>query len=208
MSAAEQLQRGLAALGLELPPAAQEKLLAFAALLGKWNKVYNLTALRDEEQVISHHLLDSLAVLPHLGGAKRVADIGSGGGLPGIPLAIARPDLQVALVESNQKKSAFQQQAKIELGLANVSVHCERVEAWQPEEKCDVVISRAFSDLAEFVKLSGHLLAHGGVLLAMKGVHPYEEIAQLPAGWRVADVTPLQVPGVEGARHLVRVERE
>ncbi|GIK24780.1 MAG: ribosomal RNA small subunit methyltransferase G [Betaproteobacteria bacterium] len=208
MKSEEQLARGLAALGLDLPPAAQEKLLAYAALLGKWNKVYNLTALRDEQQVVSHHLLDSLAVLPHLGGAKRVADIGSGGGLPGIPLAIARPDLQVALVESNQKKSAFQQQAKIELGLANVSVHCERVEAWQPEEKCDVVISRAFSDLAEFVKLSGHLLAEGGALLAMKGVHPYEEIAQLPAGWRVAEVTPLQVPGVEGARHLVRVKRE
>jgi 16S rRNA (guanine527-N7)-methyltransferase len=205
---AEQLSRGLAALGLDLPPDAQEKLLAFAALLGKWNKVYNLTALRDEEQVISHHLLDSLAVLPHLIGTKRLADIGSGGGLPGIPLAIARPDLQVALVESNQKKSAFQQQAKIELGLANVSVHCARVEAWTPEEKCDVVISRAFSELAEFVKLSGHLLAEGGALLAMKGVHPYEEIAQLPAGWRVAEVTPLQVPGVEGARHLVRVERE
>ena len=207
MTSEEQLARGLAALGLDLPPSAQEKLLAFAALLGKWNKVYNLTALRDETQVISHHLLDSLAVLPHLGNAKRLADIGSGGGLPGIPLAIARPALQVALVESNQKKSAFQQQAKIELGLANVSVHCERVEAWQPEEKCDVVISRAFSDLAEFVKLTGHLLAEGGVLLAMKGVHPYEEIAQLPAGWRIAGVTPLQVPGVEGARHLVRVER-
>jgi len=208
MNAAEQLARGLAALQLDLPAAAQEKLLAFAALLGKWNKVYNLTALRNEQQVTSHHLLDSLAVLPQLGAAKRLADIGSGGGLPGIPLAIAQPDLQVALVESNQKKSTFEQQAKIELGLANVSVHCERVEAWQPVEKCDVVISRAFSDLAEFVKLSGHLLAEGGALLAMKGVHPYEEIAQLPAGWRVAEVTPLQVPGVEGARHLVRVERE
>ena len=207
MNSTEQLARGLAALGLDLPPPAQEKLLAFAALLGKWNKVYNLTALRDETQVISHHLLDSLAVLPHLRNAKRLADIGSGGGLPGIPLAIARSELQVALVESNQKKSAFQQQAKIELGLANVSVHCERVEAWQPEEKCDVVVSRAFSDIAEFVKLSGHLLAEGGALLAMKGVHPYEEIAQLPAGWRVAEVIPLQVPGVEGARHLVRVER-
>ncbi|MBK9595610.1 MAG: 16S rRNA (guanine(527)-N(7))-methyltransferase RsmG [Rhodocyclales bacterium] len=207
MTSEEQLARGLAALGLDLPPSAQEKLLAFAALLGKWNRVYNLTALRDAEQVISHHLLDSLAVLPHLGKAKRLADIGSGGGLPGIPLAIARPQLPVALVESNQKKSAFEQQAKIELGLANVSVHCERAEAWQPEEKCDVVISRAFSDLAEFVKLTGHLLAEGGVLLAMKGVHPYEEIAQLPAGWRVAEVIPLQVPGVEGARHLVRVER-
>ena len=207
MTSEEQLARGLAALGLDLPPSAQERLLAFAALLGKWNRVYNLTALRDETQVISHHLLDSLAVLPHLGDAKRLADIGSGGGLPGIPLAIARPQLPVALVESNQKKSAFEQQAKIELGLANVSVHCERAEAWQPEEKCDVVISRAFSDLAEFVKLTGHLLAEGGVLLAMKGVHPYEEIAQLPAGWRVADVIPLHVPGVEGARHLVRVER-
>lgn len=207
MNSTAQLSRGLAALGVDLPPSAQEKLLAFAALLGKWNKVYNLTALRDEEQVISHHLLDSLAVLPHLGAVRRLADIGSGGGLPGIPLAIARPDLLVALVESNQKKSAFEQQAKIELGLANVSVHCERVEAWQPEEKCDVVVSRAFSDLAEFVRLSGHLLAEGGALLAMKGVHPYEEIGQLPAGWRVAEVIPLQVPGVEGARHLVRVER-
>ncbi len=207
MTSAEQLARGIAALNLELPATAQEKLLAYAALLGKWNKVYNLTALRDDEQVISHHLLDSLAVLPHLGVARRLADIGSGGGLPGIPLAVARPHMHVALVESNQKKSAFQQQARIELGLANVSVHCERVEAWQPEEKCDLVISRAFSDLAEFVRLSGHLLAEGGALLAMKGVHPYEEIAQLPAGWRVAEVMPLQVPGVEGARHLVRVVR-
>lgn len=203
-----QLQRGLAALGLDLPPAAQEKLLAFVALLGKWNKVYNLTALREAEQAISHHLLDALAVLPHLGAARRLADIGSGGGLPGIPLAIARPHLQVVLVESNQKKSVFEQQAKIELGLANVAVHCGRVEAWQPEEKCDVVISRAFSNLAEFAKLSGHLLAEGGALLAMKGVYPHEEIAQLEAGWRVVEVTPLMVPGVEGARHLVRVERE
>lgn len=207
MTPSQQLSRGLASLGLDLPPAALEKLLAFAALLGKWNKVYNLTALRDEAQVISHHLLDSLAVLPHLGSAQRLADIGSGGGLPGIPLAIARPALQVALVESNQKKSAFEQQAIIELGLERVSAHCERVEAWQPAEPCDVVISRAFSDLAEFVRLSGHLLAEGGALLAMKGVHPYEEIASLPAGWRVAEVIPLQVPGVEGARHLVRVVR-
>ena len=207
MTPEEQLARGLAALSLDLPAIARGQLLAFAALLGKWNKVYNLTALRDESQVISHHLLDSLAVLQHLGTAQRLADIGSGGGLPGIPLAIARPEMNVALVESNQKKSAFEQQAKIELGLANVSVHCARVEVWQPSEKCDVVISRAFSDLAEFVQLSGHLLAEDGALLAMKGVNPYEEIVQLPAGWRVAEVTPLQVPGVEGARHLGRVVR-
>ncbi|MDR2239674.1 MAG: 16S rRNA (guanine(527)-N(7))-methyltransferase RsmG [Zoogloeaceae bacterium] len=214
MNAAEQLSRGLAALNLDLPAAAQAKLLAFAALLEKWNKVYNLTALRGEERIVSHHLLDSLAALPHLGAARRLADIGSGGGLPGIPLAIARsglsglPGLQVALVESSQKKSAFQQQAKIELGLDGVSVHCARVESWQPAEKFDAVISRAFSDLAEFVALSGHLLAEGGALLAMKGVHPHEEIARLPAGWRVTAVTPLTVPGVTGARHLVKVERE
>jgi len=207
MTPEEQLARGLAALSLDLPAIAREQLLAFAALLGKWNKVYNLTALRDESQVISHHLLDSLAVLQHLGTAQRLADIGSGGGLPGIPLAIARPEMNVALVESNQKKSAFEQQAKIELGLANVSVHCARVEVRQPSEKCDVVISRAFSDLAEFVQLSGHLLTEDGALLAMKGVNPYEEIVQLPAAWRVAEVTPLQVPGVEAARHLVRVVR-
>jgi len=208
MNAAGQLSRGLTALGLDLPMAAQHKLLAFAALLEKWNKVYNLTALRGEEQIISHHLLDSLAVLPQLGAARQLADIGSGGGLPGIPLAIARPELRVALVDSSQKKSAFQQQAKIELGLANVSVQCARVETWQPAEKCDAVISRAFSDLAEFVKLSGHLLNEGGALLAMKGVHPYEEIAQLPTGWQVADVTRLTVPGVDGARHLLRIKRK
>ena len=208
MKSEEQLARGLAALGLDLPPAAQEKLLAFAALLGKWNKVYNLTALRDEEQVISHHLLDSLAVLPHLGGAKRVADIGSGGGLPGIPLAIARPALAVALVEASHKKASFLEQARIELALANVTVHCTRVEALPPAEQFDAVISRAFSDLAEFVRVAGHLVAPGGALLAMKGVHPYEEIAQLPAGWRVAEVVALRVPGVDAARHLVKLVRE
>jgi 16S rRNA (guanine527-N7)-methyltransferase len=207
MTPEEQLTRGLAALGLDLPPAAQEKLLAFAALLGKWNKVYNLTALRDETQVISHHLLDSLAVLPHLGAAKRLADIGSGGGLPGIPLAIARPDLQVALVESSHKKTAFLQQAKIELQLANVEVHCARVEALQAAERFDAVVSRAFSDLAEFVRLAGHLVADGGVLLAMKGIHPYEEIAQLTSSWQVRETKPLSVPGLDAQRHLVIIER-
>lgn len=208
MSQAELLIRGLAALDLELPAATQEKLLVFAALLGKWNKVYNLTALRSEEQVVSHHLLDSLAVLPHLDKIKNLVDIGSGGGLPGIPLAIVRPDLSVCLVEANQKKSAFQQQVKIELGLDNLHVHCGRIENWQPEKKFDGAISRAFSDLADFVRLSGHVLVAEGVLLAMKGVHPFDEIAQLPPGWNVTAVTPLSVPEVEGARHLVRLTRE
>jgi 16S rRNA (guanine527-N7)-methyltransferase len=207
MNPAEQLTRGLAALGLDLAEAARNKLLAYAALLGKWNKVYNLTALRDEAQVISHHLLDSLAVLPHLAQAKRLADIGSGGGLPGIPLAIARPDLQVALVESSHKKTAFLQQAKIELQLANVEVHCARVEALQAAERFDAVVSRAFSDLAEFVRLAGHLVADGGALLAMKGIHPYEEIALLPPGWQVRETKPLSVPGLGAQRHLVIIER-
>lgn len=207
MTPGEQLERGLAVLGLKLPAEACDRLLAYAALLGKWNKVHNLTALREESQIVSHHLLDSLAVLPHLGPAQRLADIGSGGGLPGIPLAIARPALEVALVESSHKKSAFLQQAKIELGLANVAVHCERVEALRPEHLFDAVISRAFSDLAEFVRLAGHLVAPGGTLLAMKGLHPYEEIAQLPEGWRVRETKPLSVPGVDAQRHLVIIER-
>ena len=207
MNPAEQLTRGLAALGLDLPEAARARLLAYAALLGKWNKVYNLTALRDEVQVISHHLLDSLAVLPHMAQAKRLADIGSGGGLPGIPLAIVRPDLQVALVESSHKKAAFLQQAKIELQLANVEVHCARVEALQAAEMFDAVISRAFSDLTEFVRLAGNLVADGGVLLAMKGIHPYEEIAKLTSSWQVRETKPLSVPGLDAQRHLVIIER-
>ncbi|MBI3140414.1 MAG: 16S rRNA (guanine(527)-N(7))-methyltransferase RsmG [Rhodocyclales bacterium] len=207
MTPRQQLERGLAALGMDVPAAAQAKLLAFAALLGKWNKVYNLTALRDEAQVVSHHLLDSLAVAPHLGRAADLADIGSGGGLPGIPLAIVRPQLQVALVEANHKKATFLQQAKIELQLDNVSVHCARVEALPPEAKFDAVISRAFSDLAEFVRLAGHLAAPGGALIAMKGIYPYEEIAQLPAGWRVRETRELKVPGLDAQRHLVIIEK-
>lgn len=208
MSQMEMLTRGLAALGLELPATTRGKLLAFAALLGKWNKVYNLTALRSDEAVLSHHLLDSLVVLPHLKDVASLVDIGSGGGLPGIPLAIARPDLCVWLVESSQKKSAFQQQAKIELGLDNLHVHCGRIEQWQPEKKFDSAISRAFSDLADFVRLAEHVVGENGVLLAMKGVHPYDEIAHVPSGWQVMAVTPLTVPEVEGARHLVRLTRE
>ncbi|MFZ5509779.1 MAG: 16S rRNA (guanine(527)-N(7))-methyltransferase RsmG [Pseudomonadota bacterium] len=208
MNAAEQLARGIAALGLDLSAPQQDMLLAYARLLAKWNRVYNLTAVRDEDQMITHHLLDSLAVAPHLGDCTSLADIGSGGGLPGVPLAIARPQMRVALVESSHKKSSFLQQARIELALANVTVHCERAEAFQPATPFAVVISRAFSDLPDFVRAAGHLLAPDGRLLAMKGVYPYEEIAQLPAGWTVARVIPLAVPGLEAARHLVCLERK
>jgi 16S rRNA (guanine527-N7)-methyltransferase len=206
MSQAELLWRGLGELGLDLPGEAQRKLLDYLALLAKWNRTYNLTAVRDEVAMVGQHVLDSLAVLPWLT-FDTLADIGSGGGLPGIPLAIARPEGRVALVESNQKKSAFLQQAKIELGLANVDVVQTRAEGWQPEPLFDTVTSRAFSDLAEFLRLTSHLLAPGGVFAAMKGVHPYEEIAQIPAGFAVEKVIPLTVPQVEGVRHLVLIRK-
>ena len=201
-AAANVLNTGLAAMGLEVGPEAQARLLAYAALMLKWNRIYNLTAVRDEISIVQLHLLDSLAVLPFLKG-KSLADIGSGGGLPGIPLAIVRPDLAVTLVESNQKKSAFQRQAAIELGLSNLRPVCMRVE--QLEGSYDIVTSRAFSDLADFVSLSSHLLAPGGVLAAMKGVYPAEEIARLPSGFHVEQSIPLDVPGVEGQRHLILI---
>lgn len=202
MSLEEELARGIAALGLDLPPGAQPRLLAYLALLEKWNRVHNLTAVRDPQQMVTQHLLDSLAVLPHIAG-PRVADVGSGGGLPGIPLAMARPDWSVALVESSAKKAAFLRQAAIELSLANVTVVGERVEAWRPARGFDTVISRAFSDLAEFARLASHLVAPGGALAAMKGVYPDEEIAQLPANARVAREVALAVPGLDARRHLI-----
>jgi len=209
MSAA-QLDAGLAALGLALPEAARVRLLAFAALLAKWNRVYNLTSIRDAQQVVSHHLLDSLAVLPHLAGVARLADVGSGGGLPGIPLAIAAaeraPALAVTSIETVNKKASFQQQAKIELGLTNFTVVNERVENVRPEPRFDAVISRAFSELADFVGLTAHLLAPGGRFLAMKGVYPREEITRLPAACRVVEALPLTVPGLGAERHLIILE--
>lgn len=207
MTAKEQLDQGLTALGLDLMPVVRERLLAYAALILKWNKVYNLTAVRDEAGVIALHLLDSLSVLPYLEG-RTLADIGSGAGLPGIVLAIARPDLSVTLVESNSKKSSFQQQVRIELKLDNVCCLCQRVEQVRPDRPFDIVISRAFADMADFVHWSGHLLAPGGCLAAMKGVQPTDEIARLPKGYAAMQTIPLRVPGVDAARHLVLVRRD
>jgi len=207
MISAELLERGLAALGLDLPDEARERLLAYAALLLKWNKVYNLTALRDPDQVVTHHLLDSLAVLPHLAGIMSLADVGSGGGLPGIPLAIARPGLAVTSIETVSKKASFQQQARIELGLVNFQPLCARVEKVHPERPFDAVISRAFSDLADFVRLTGHLIGPEGSLLAMKGGYPREEIAALPAGWEVVQTVELEVPELDAERHLIVLKR-
>lgn len=206
MSTARELERELAAPGLKLTEAQTATLDRYLDLLEKWNRVYNLTAIRDRGRMLTHHLLDSLVVLPHLRG-PRVLDVGSGAGLPGIPLAIANPALRVTLLESNHKKSAFLTQAVAELQLANAAVVTERVEAWQTDQRFDTIVSRAFAELGEFVTLSNRLLAPDGILAAMKGVHPFEEIERLPQGFRVREVIPLRVPGLDAERHLVVVSR-
>lgn len=210
MNLTSQLQEGLAALGLDLPAAVQSKLLGYVALLKKWNRVYNLTAIRDESEMVSQHLLDSLSVLPAVPesalAGRRWADVGSGAGLPGIPLALARPDLDMTLIEAVEKKSAFQRQAKIELGLENIAVVGGRVEE-VPGGLFDAVISRAFADLATFADLAGHLLARNGRLYAMKGLAPEDELSRLPTGWAMLDCARLNVPGLDAQRHLIVLER-
>lgn len=205
-----QLRDGLAVMGLALSAEVQTRLLGYVTLLKKWNATYNLTAIRGESQMVTQHLLDSLSVFPVLQesalAGRRWTDIGSGAGLPGIPLAIARPDLDMSLIETVEKKSAFQRQAKIELGLANVTVVNRRVED-VPGGAFDAVISRAFADLAEFVRLAGHLLTQSGRLYAMKGLLPDDEISRLPPGWAVVDCTRLNVPGLDAQRHLLVIER-
>lgn len=197
------LRSGLATLGLAVPDGAQEKLLAYIALLAKWNKTYNLTAIREPEKMLSHHLLDSLAVLPHLP-AGTLADVGSGGGVPGIPLAIADPGRSVTLNDANQKKSAFLQQAVIELKLTNAQVHAGRVQDWKPAQRFACVITRGFAELAEFISACRHLVAPGGVLAAMKGGFPQSELGRASAAADCHDVRQLQVPLLGGAeRHLV-----
>jgi len=194
------LASGLAALDITLAAEAQHKLLAFRDLLLKWNKTYNLTALRDPAQAISHHLLDSLAILPHVS-AGNLLDVGSGGGLPGIPLAIARPDLSVSMVDTVQKKTTFLQQAVIELALKNVTVHHARVEEMQGQY--DQISSRAFAEIGLFISLTRHLLAPNGRWLAMKGVRPDDELNALPADITVEAIIPLTVPGLDAERHLI-----
>ena len=200
------LDAGLEQLGLALPCEASDKMLAYVDLLAKWNGTYNLTAIRDRPQMVSLHLLDSLTVARYLK-PGRLLDVGSGGGLPGIPLAIyaavGLPDLKITVLDSNHKKTAFLRQAKAELKLENLEVAGDRVEAWQPSAKYSQIVSRAFSDLYEFFHLTELLAAPGCEWLAMKGVHPHDEIAQLPAQCKLDVVHTLKVPGVEAERHLV-----
>lgn len=208
------LRDGATALGVTLTSGQQASLLDYLALLAKWNGVYNLTAIREPRQMLIQHVLDSLAIVPHLAKTpvRRVLDVGSGGGLPGVVLAIARPDWQVTLNDIVHKKTAFQLQAKVALRLDNLSVVTGRVETLRPGVEVaglfDVIVSRAFAELADFVSLAGPLLAPGGTLWAMKGVLPTQEIGALPAGWCVEDVVRLTVPQLDAERHLVAVRRD
>ena len=202
MNPAEQLALGVAELGLHITAETQAKLVAYLALIAKWNRVHNLTAVREDAKMVSVHALDCLAVVPHLQ-AGSVVDVGSGAGLPGIPLALLWPQVRVVVLDSNHKKTAFLRQAVIELGLKNVAVVCDRAELWHPPERFDIVISRAFADLREFLTLAGNLCNANGLVAAMKGVYPNEEIAQLPATFKLHSVLPINVPGLHAERHLV-----
>ena len=209
------LKQGLAALNISLSDDQQQLLLQYVALLNKWNKIYNLTAVREPERMIGLHILDSLAVLPHLGNIKNLLDVGSGGGLPGIPLAIVRQDLQVTMLDSLQKKTTFVRQAIGELALCNATVVCERVEQFKPTEKFDGVVSRAFAELSDFLDGAQHLVANGGRMFAMKGQHPAEEISRMSVTstkmsttvFTVEKVIELKVPQVDGQRHLVVLKK-
>ena len=195
------LSQGLHEMDLDLSPPIQGQLLQFLRILEKWNQAYNLTAVHDPEQMVPRHLLDSLAALPYLQGA-RVLDIGTGAGLPGIPLALARPDLAFTLLDSNAKKTRFVSQAAHELGLKNVTVVQERAEKFHPEQKFDTLIARALASIPDMLASSRHLVAPHGCFLFMKGVIPQEELAAV-AGAYQAQVQALHIPGLDAARHLV-----
>lgn len=205
------LSSGAQDMQLALSPGQTQKLIDYLQLLSKWNAVYNLTAVRDPVQMVTQHLLDSLAAVPAFATARNVLDVGAGGGLPGLVLAIwaaeAAPTMHVSLIDTVHKKTAFLTQVKAELGLSNVTVYTARVEQLQVSELFDVITSRAFADLSDFVNWSGHLLAPGGRFIAMKGPGAKDEIGRLSAGWKVVKSEALHVPGLGAERHLVFIER-
>jgi len=205
------LNQGAAKLAISLSARQIEKLLDYLALLVKWNSVYNLTSVRDPQQMVIQHLLDAMSSLFAFKGAKKVLDVGTGGGLPGIVIAIwameAEPDMQVHLIDTVKKKTAFLTQVKAELGLEKVTVHSGHVEKLANENIFDVITSRAFAELTDFVNLSGHLLEQDGNMIALKGKKPDEEIQRLPLAWRVEKVEPLSVPGMQADRHLVWIKK-
>ncbi|KAA0873753.1 16S rRNA (guanine(527)-N(7))-methyltransferase RsmG [Nitrincola tapanii] len=201
-----QLAAGISALGLAISAPQQDSLYQYLCLLMKWNQAYNLTAVRDASEMVNRHLLDSLSVLPYVQPQGRLLDVGSGPGLPGIPLAICYPELKVTTLDSNGKKTRFQQQAKFELGLENLEVVQSRVEKLV-REPFDQVISRAFASLEDMLNWSGHLCAPSGVCLAMKGVYPEQELQAIPQGFALKACHSLAVPGTPGERHLLILGR-
>ncbi|WP_377702652.1 16S rRNA (guanine(527)-N(7))-methyltransferase RsmG [Pseudoduganella sp. UC29_71] len=205
---AEVLNKGVAELALELSAAQQEQLLDYLALLNKWNSVYNLTSVRDPMQMMTLHLLDSLAAVPAFAGAQNVLDVGAGGGLPGVVLAISKPDMKLSMIDTVHKKTAFLTQVKAELGLANVTVYTKKVQELEVKQPFDVITSRAFADLSDFVNWSGHLLAEGGRFIALKGTAPQDERERLPEPWKVERLQALKVPGLDAERHLVFISRQ
>jgi 16S rRNA (guanine527-N7)-methyltransferase len=205
------LNQGAAKLAIGLSARQIDKLLDYLALVVKWNSVYNLTSVRDPQQMVIQHLLDAMSSLFAFKGAKKVLDVGTGGGLPGIVIAIwameAEPDMQVHLIDTVKKKTAFLTQVKVELGLEKVSVHSGHVEKLASENMFDVITSRAFAELIDFVNLSGHLLEQDGSMIALKGKKPDEEIQRLPLAWSVEKVESLNVPGMQAERHLVWIKK-
>lgn len=205
MSLDAALRSGVAELGMTLTQTQQDSLISYIELLHKWNRVYNLTAIRDPLEMINHHILDSLAILPHLW-PKNWLDVGCGAGLPGLVLAVMKPEWQFTLLDSNSKKTGFVQQAIIELGLRNVSVHCARVEEFTVEKRFDGITSRAFTELGDFIQITQHLIAEQGCWAAMKGIAE-KELQSVPEGYLVDSVISLRVPKIRAARSLVVVSR-
>lgn len=203
---AAQLDAGLGTMGIAASPEQKERWLAFLTLLMKWNKAYNLTAVRDPAEVVARQLLDSLSILPWFT-AEALLDVGAGGGLPGIPLAILFPGRQFTLLDSNGKKTRFLTQCKLDLGLDNLTVVQARADEFQPPQAFSQISSRAFTALPNLVAWCAHLLAPGGQFLAMKGQYPENEVAALPAPWQVEARHGLQVPGCEAERHLLIIAR-
>jgi 16S rRNA (guanine527-N7)-methyltransferase len=203
---AEELSRGAQQLGVELSESQHSQLLAYLALLIKWNKAYNLTAVRDPDEMVSRHLLDSLSVVPFIAG-ERWLDVGSGGGMPGIPLAILFPDMNVTVLDSNGKKTRFLTQVKLELKLDNLEVIHSRVEAFQPALPFTGIVSRAFSSLEDFTGWTRHLGDSNTRWLAMKGLHPADELVALPTDFHLDSAQALTVPGCQGQRHLLILRR-
>ncbi len=199
-----QLRDGISHLKLDIDAAKQDKMLAFLELLVKWNQAYNLSGIKDHQAMLRLHLLDSLSILPYIRG-KKILDVGTGAGLPGLLLAICLPESCFSLLDSNGKKMRFIYQSVAKLKLENIDIVQQRVESYQSQEAFDIVLSRAFSTLKQFIEQSQHLLATQGRLLAMKGQYPEQEIAEMPTNFRVLAVHELSLPGEPGSRHLLEL---